>query len=167
MSRSWQVPLLLAGLALQSPGLGAQAPGGDAATIARALFVAIDGDDFARTAALLDDSLRLHYQRVPDPISKATLLEMLRSYEVSFPDMVHDVLQVLPSGQHVTVRLVLHATHQGDYEGVPASGRSVTVAGIHILRFARGKVVEWWAAEDDLGLLRQIGMVITPPAPKP
>jgi predicted ester cyclase len=165
MTWSWKAPLLAAGLALQGAGLPAQATGGDAATIARALFVAIDAGDFARTGALLDDSLRLHYQGVPDPIAKSTLLELLRGYAVSFPDMRHEVLEVLPSGQHVTVRLVLHATHRGPHEGVAATGRTVAVAGIHILRFARGKVIEWWAAEDDLGLLRQIGMVIAPPKP--
>ncbi len=150
-------------LALQAASLAAQASPRDVSTIARALFVAMDAGDYGRTGAFLDDSLRLHYQGVPDPISKASLLEMLRSYEVAFPDMRHDLQDVLPSGSYVTVRLVLYATHRGDYEGVPATGKPVTVAGIHILRVANGKVAEWWAAEDDLGLLRQIGMVIKPP----
>jgi len=167
MHRRKQLLLLALFLALQSVNLVAQAPHGDVSTIARSVFVAMDAGDFARTEALLDDSLRLHYQGVPDPISKTNLLEMLRSYAVAFPDMRHDVQAVLPSGDYVTVRLVVYATHRGVYEGVAATGRPVTVAGIHILRLVNGKIVEWWAAEDDLGLLRQIGMVITPPPSKP
>jgi predicted ester cyclase len=136
----------------------------DGPALARELFTAIDARDLARAAALLDDSLRLHYQGVPDPISKGTLLEMIRSYYEPFPDMRHDLQDVLPSGSYVTARLVLHATHRGTYEGIAATGCQVTVAAIHVLRLANGKVVEWWAAEDDLGLLRQIGAVIGLPS---
>lgn len=92
---------------------------------------------------------------------------MLRAYAISFPDMRHEVEAVLPSGSEVTVRLALYATHKGAYEGIAATGRPVVVPGIHILRIANGRIVEWWAAEDDLGLLRQIGMVIKPPPVNP
>lgn len=163
MPRPKQVLFLALALACQSAPPAAQAPGGDAPTIAREIFVAIDAGDLTGTAALLDDSLRLHYQGVPDPISKAGFLELFRSSYGAFPDMRHDVQEVLPSGEHVTVRLVVVATHKGAYEGVAATGRQVTVAAIHILRIVNGKIAEWWAAEDDLGLLRQIGMVIKPP----
>jgi len=167
MPRRKQLLFLVILLVLQGPRLAAQALVRDASAIARSAFLAMDAGDFAGTGALLDESLRLHYQGVPDPISKANLLEMLRSYYVAFPDMRHDIEAVLPSGNYVTVRLVVHATHKGAYEGVPATGRPISVGGIHILRVTNGKIAEWWAAEDDLGLLRQIGMVITPPPSKP
>lgn len=154
-------------LANQGVSVAAHAPHRDSATLARSVFAAMDSGDLESTGALLDDSLRLHYQGVPDPISKATLLEMLRAYYVAFPDMRHEVHEVLPSGDHVTVRLVVHATHQDTYEGVAATGQRVTVGAIHILRVADERIAEWWAAEDDLGLLRQIGMVITPPRSTP
>jgi len=131
----------------------------EAPALAREVFAVIDAADLVRTAALLDDSFELHYQGVPDPISKGSLLEMFRSYFDSFPDMRHDLHEVLPSGNYVTVRLVVYATHRGTYEGIAATGRQVAVAAIHILRVANGRVVEWWAAEDDLGLLRQLGAV--------
>jgi len=132
--------------------------------IAREVFAVIDAGDLARTAALLDDSFRFHYQGVPDVISKVTLLEMIHSYYETFPDMRHDLQEVLPSDNYVTVHLVLYATHRGTYEGIAATGRQVAVSAIHILRVVNGKIVEWWAAEDDLGLLRQLGAVITPPS---
>jgi predicted ester cyclase len=145
---------------------GAPPQPADGSALARAVFAAMDARDLVKTGAMLDDSLRLHYQGVPEPISKGSLLEMLRSYYDSFPDMRHDLQEVLPSGSYVTVRLVVYATHRGSYEGIAATGRQVAVGGIHILRVADGKVVEWWAAEDDLGLLRQIGAVVGPPSAK-
>ena len=136
----------------------------DGPALVREVFAAIDAADLARTAALLDPSFQLHYQGVPDPISRDTLLEMLRGYYDAFPDMRHDLQEMLPSGSYVTVRLVLHATHRGTYEGIAATGRQVAVSAIHILRLSDDRVVEWWAAEDDLGLLRQLGAVIGPPS---
>jgi predicted ester cyclase len=134
-------------------------PAADPPAVARELFAVIDAGNLERTAALLDDSFQLHYQGVPDPISRDTLLEMIRSYFDPFPDMRHELHDVLQSGNYVTVRLVTHATHRGTFEGMAATGRPIAVAAIHILRFGKGRIVEWWAAEDDLGLLRQIGAV--------
>ena len=135
----------------------------DASTIALEVMAAIDAADYIGAGALLDDSFELHYQGVPEPISKDTLLEMIRGYFLAFPDMRHEIHEVWPNGDHATMRVTVHATHRGAYEGVAATGRQVAVGGIHVFRTANGRIVEWWAAEDDLGLLRQIGMVIQPP----
>ena len=136
----------------------------DAPALVREIYAAVDGQDLARTSALLEDSFLLHYQGIADPIPKAALLEMLSAYYTAFPDMRHEVLEMLPSGNSVTVRLTVRATHQGTYEDIPATGREVAVDAIHILRLSSGRIAEWWAAEDDLGLLRQIGAVVGPPA---
>ena len=42
--------------------------------------------------------------------------------------------------------------------GVPATGRRVTVTGIHIHRIQRGRLTEHWEELDLLGALRQLGM---------
>ena len=41
--------------------------------------------------------------------------------------------------------------------GIPATGKRVSIAGITILRFGGGKVVERWSQSDFLGLLQQLG----------
>jgi predicted ester cyclase len=40
-------------------------------------------------------------------------------------------------------------------------GRSYTVSHVHIYRVKDGKIAEHWALRDDIGMLRQLG-VITP-----
>ncbi|HVL68119.1 MAG TPA: ester cyclase family protein [Vicinamibacterales bacterium] len=132
----------------------------DHSAIALELFAAVDAGDLVRVAALLDDDFQLHYHGVAGAISRETLVEMIRGYYDSFPGMRHDVLDVLPSGEFVTLRMITYAIHAGLYEGIPATGRQVAVAAIHLLRVANGRVVQWWAAEDDLGLLRQLGAVV-------
>ena len=161
---TWARPLALGvcTLWLQTASLSAQAGPPDGPAIARAVFSAIDAGDLTRAAALLDASFQLHYQGIPDPIAKPDFIELMRSYLTSFPDMRHDIQETLVSGNAVTVRLVLHATHKGAFEGIQPTGRQVSVGGLHILRIVNGKIREWWAAEDDLGLYRQLGMVLKP-----
>jgi steroid delta-isomerase-like uncharacterized protein len=47
--------------------------------------------------------------------------------------------------------------------GVPPTGKKVTMTGNTILKFAGGKCVERWSNSDTLGMLRQLGVVPSPP----
>ena len=62
----------------------------------------------------------------------------------------------------MTTRYTLGGTHQGEFFGIPASGRRVEISGINIDRVEGGKVVEEWASYDLLGAMRQLGTVPDP-----
>jgi len=51
----------------------------------------------------------------------------------------------------------LKGTHRGTFLGVPASGKSIDVEGVTILRFKDGKCEERWSQTDVFGIMRQIG----------
>jgi predicted ester cyclase len=44
--------------------------------------------------------------------------------------------------------------------GVPATGKRLEWNGIHICRVENGKIAEVWSLGDDLGLLRQMGVLL-------
>jgi steroid delta-isomerase-like uncharacterized protein len=69
---------------------------------------------------------------------------------------VHD--QVAEDDKVVT-RWSATGTHSGDFVGVPASGRLITVTGIHIHRVRHGRLVEHWEELNMLGVLRQLGVL--------
>ena len=62
----------------------------------------------------------------------------------------------------VAVRLTAHATHQGDFMGLPATGKSYTISETHIFHMRDGKVAEHWRDADMLGLLQQLGALPEP-----
>lgn len=72
---------------------------------------------------------------------------------------------IIPAGDKVTTRWTFHGTQSGDFQGVPATGRDVTVSGIIVSRFQDGKVVEEWEQIDRLGMMRQLGALPAPPEP--
>jgi predicted ester cyclase len=43
--------------------------------------------------------------------------------------------------------------------GIPATGRTVTITGITVTRFAEGKAVEEWEEINLLDLMRQLGAI--------
>jgi steroid delta-isomerase-like uncharacterized protein len=63
----------------------------------------------------------------------------------------------------VALRLTAHATHQGDFMGLPATGKSYTISETHIFHMRDGKVAEHWRDADMLGLMRQLGALPPPP----
>ena len=59
----------------------------------------------------------------------------------------------------VVTRWSATGTHAGDFAGVPATGRLVTVSGIHIHRVRHGRLTEHWEELNLLGVLRQLGVL--------
>ncbi len=79
-----------------------------------------------------------------------------------FPDVQITVEDEIAEGDKVALRWSGHATHRGEFMGIPATNKQVTVAGIDIYRYAGGKRVETWRYWDILGLMRQLGAVPSP-----
>ena len=75
------------------------------------------------------------------------------------PDMDLPIEDVIAEGGKVLVRLRVKGTHGGDLMGVPATGKPIDIAVLDLFQFQDGKLVEHWALLDNLGLLRQIGVL--------
>jgi steroid delta-isomerase-like uncharacterized protein len=77
----------------------------------------------------------------------------------AFPDGRFTIEDMIAEGDRVVVRQTFRGTQQGDFLGIPPTGKQVTATGIEIFRVAHGKSVENWTNEDDLGLMHQLGGV--------
>jgi predicted ester cyclase len=74
----------------------------------------------------------------------------------AFPDGELFVEDVVAEGDRVAWRWTHRGTHRGEFMGIAGTGRSVTWTGITIWRVADGRISDWWAVPDILGLLRQL-----------
>lgn len=81
----------------------------------------------------------------------------------AFPDLRVTIEDMVAEGNTVVVRTTFHVTHQGAFQGIPATGKAITTTGIYILRFAQGKIAEAWVEQDSLGMMQQLGVI---PAPR-
>ena len=93
------------------------------------------------------------------PESMRGLANWLRS---AFPDLQFTVEELVADGDTVVGRVTMSGTHQGPFQGVPATGRTIRQAQAHFVRFRDGKGIEHRAVRDDLGLMQQLGVIPTP-----
>ena len=76
----------------------------------------------------------------------------------AFPDKrFEDFVRFGDGGDYVAAVGVQHATHDGDWCGIPASGKRVKVKYMDIWRAENGYLVENWVQIDILDFLEQIG----------
>jgi steroid delta-isomerase-like uncharacterized protein len=87
-----------------------------------------------------------------------------QGFMAAFPDVQITTEDLIGEGDQVAERITLRGTHRGDFQGVPPTGKPITMSGITILRFQDGRCVERWTQGDFLGLLQQLGAI---PAPEP
>lgn len=77
----------------------------------------------------------------------------------AFPDLRFRIEDHIAEGDRVVTRWSAQGTHQGAFQGIPPTGKQVTLTGIDIDRIAGGKIVECWMSLDELGLLQQLGAI--------
>ena len=67
--------------------------------------------------------------------------------------------EVFSNGDRVVIRFTMTGTHRGDFVGVPATGRDISVDGITVLHFCNGSCVERWSSINMYAWLAQLGAV--------
>ena len=78
----------------------------------------------------------------------------------AFPDFQMEVEDVIASGDKAVARVQVTGTHQGEFMGIPATGKSATVKLIDITRFGDdGLAREHWGVVDQLALMQQLGVI--------
>jgi steroid delta-isomerase-like uncharacterized protein len=90
------------------------------------------------------------------------LKQMMVALGSAFPDKRYTVHDLVAEGDKVVARWTMEATHKGDYMGIPATNKVITLTGVYIIRFEDGKQAEWWLEADSIGLMQQLGVI--PPA---
>jgi predicted ester cyclase len=93
------------------------------------------------------------------PESMRGLATMLRT---AFPDLHFEIEELIAEGDRVAGRLAMSGTHEGPLMGTPPTGRSVRQDHMHFVRFRDGKAIEHWGVRDDLGMMKQLGLMPEP-----
>ena len=93
---------------------------------------------------------------------RESLKKAIKRVFAGLSDVSMKIEDVIAEGDKVAVRLTSHAVHDGEFMGIPASGKSYTISETHIFRIEDGKVAEHWRDADMLGLMTQLGAIRMP-----
>jgi len=127
------------------------------ATLVRASFEAFDADDTEQLLRVCSPDLVMHFAEAPEPLrGRETWLQGFELMKRAFPDLEAQVDDLVASGDRVAVRVSFRGTHSGDFQGMPASGRSIHYVSHEFYRVEDGVIVEEWICSDMASLFRQL-----------
>ena len=124
----------------------------------RRTYDLINGGDLDAFGELLAEGFIEHEELPGLAPTKEGVLELFRGYKAAFPDLRMDAEDILASGDKAVARVKATGTQTGEFMGMPASGKSVDIQLIDIMRFDdAGLVCEHWGVMDMLSMLQQLG----------
>jgi steroid delta-isomerase-like uncharacterized protein len=82
--------------------------------------------------------------------------DFISGHHKSFPDWTEKVVDIVADGDRVVTRYISNATHEGEFAGIPATGRKIEIAEVSIHRVLNGKIVEQWGFPDGLSHIQQL-----------
>ena len=132
----------------------------DNATTLRRTYELLNAGDVDGFGDLLADDFVEHEVSPGLAPTKEGVKAFFRMYIAAFPDLRMVPEDVLPSGDKVVARTRGTGTHRGEFMGMPATGKSIDVELIDIMRFGDdGLVQEHWGAFDALKMMQQLGAI--------
>jgi hypothetical protein len=132
----------------------------DHAATARRIYDLINAGDIEAFGDVLADDFVEHEELPGLSPSRDGVKTFFRMQIAAFPDLRMDVLDIVADGAKVVARVRYTGTQQGDFQGMPATGKSVDVQLVDIFAFDdAGRVREHWGVLDQLTLLQQLGVV--------
>jgi steroid delta-isomerase-like uncharacterized protein len=138
----------------------------DHAATLRHFYDLINAGDIEGFGDLLADDFIEHEETPGLAPTKDGVKQFFTMYIAAFPDLRFNADDILASGEKVVGRVTVTGTNTGDFMGMPATGKSVNIQIIDIIRFGDdGLAHEHWGVADVMAMMQQLGVVPTPGAP--
>lgn len=83
----------------------------------------------------------------------------LMLFFAGYPDLRFSVEDIIAEEDKVVACWTFSGTHKGEYLGIPATNKKVSVDGITIHHIAKGKIMDSYSNWDALGMMQQLGVV--------
>ena len=138
----------------------------DHAATMRRMYDLLSAGDIDGFGDLIAEDFVEHEEAPGLEPSKEGVKQLFHMYRAAFPDLRMEPQDVLVSGDKVVARVRGTGTHQGDFMGIPATGKSVDIELIDIIRFGDdGLAREHWGVFDAMKMMQQLGAIPAgPPA---
>jgi predicted ester cyclase len=92
-------------------------------------------------------------QGVPGPLAASGFVR------AAIPDLQADLQQLIVAGDRVTVHYRFHGHFTGRWADTQGQGQAIDFVATDIYRIVDGKIADNWHIEDNLALMRQLGLV--------
>jgi len=114
--------------------------------------------EYSKIPDLVSESFEMHGPFTPEEGIRGRdgLEEWMREVTSGFPDFRTDVLDVLSSDDLVMCEVTVSGTHEGEFDGVPPTGREVEIRAMEKFDVADSTVREHRVHFDQQEMLEQL-----------
>jgi steroid delta-isomerase-like uncharacterized protein len=125
----------------------------------RQFYDRLNAGDVDGFAALIADDLIEHEKIEGLPQTKEGVIQFFEMFRAAFSDLRMDAEDVIESGDKAWARVRITGTNDGEFMGMPATGKSVDFQAVDIVRVNDdGVAAEHWGVTDTMTMLQQLGV---------
>jgi predicted ester cyclase len=139
---------------------------GQAKAVVDKLWVALESQRLEDLGAICSPEIAVTMPGGIHLCGLAALGQMLGAYLAAFPDLRHEVVDVVEAGDKIALELRVTGTHTGTMQTpngpIPATGKPVTWDSVDLVTVAGGKIASWHTYFDQLAFLGQLGLLPEP-----
>jgi steroid delta-isomerase-like uncharacterized protein len=108
---------------------------------------------------LVEADVLIHTPSPVETTGAQAIKEVFARLLQAFPDLHITVEDLIAEGDKVVSRNSVTGTHQGEYMGLPPTGKTVTYNEIFVFRFINSRIAETWGIVDVLSQMQQLGVI--------
>ncbi|WP_049822564.1 ester cyclase [Arthrobacter sp. H41] len=122
----------------------------------------VGANDAAVLEGLIAADLIDHMPVPGQPPGRMGFIFWMHGMHAASPDMTGLISDTVVEGDRVAGRVLWTGTHEGDFLGLPGTGRQIAITAMHLVRFEDGMAAEWWGAADLLGAAMNLNARLEP-----
>jgi steroid delta-isomerase-like uncharacterized protein len=127
------------------------------AALVRDSVDALNTGDTNKLLTVVAPDIVIHYAEMPDPLhGRETWQQGFELMKSAFPDLEAHIDDLVAANDKVALRLTLSGTHQGEFQGIPATGRTIRYVSHEFYRVQDGLIAEEWICSDMASLFSQL-----------
>ncbi len=109
-----------------------------------------------RLGELVAPDYVLHDAPPGTPAGPEAIRQVVTMFRAAFPDLKITIEDQVAEGDRVCSLATTRGTHRGTIFGIAATGRTIAMTGLTLVRITHGRVAESWVKNDVLGLMNQL-----------
>ena len=111
--------------------------------VVRQFYELLDRHDMERMGQLLVSNTNYSFQSSGMPhMDWNEYKQLLIAVTRAFPDINHNIKDIVAEGDKVAVRYNIIDTHKGELQGIPPTGKEVSFSAMDFITLIDGKVAE-------------------------
>jgi len=131
-------------------------------SIAREFNDAFARGDLDECRRLLSPDVRVYNTGLAGSPTREQLLQLAQSFLGAFSDHIIRFSHQVSEGEWVSSWGSYKATHTGNFQGIPATGRTIEIQLCLLDRIVNAEIVEHHGVFDAMALMQQLGALPAP-----